>query len=145
MSNALKGRKQSPEAVERMRAAKKGKDTRSDDLKERMRVANTGRVPSDETRAKLSAASRGRKQPPRSPETLAKMRDVSTGRHHTEETREKIRAAKKEYWAARKLSLRGPLQDLFHRVVDDEPGLGSLEGGSSATPQDPVLALGQGV
>lgn len=145
MSDALKGRKQSPEAVERMRAAKKGRDTRSDDLKERMRIANTGRVPSDETRAKLSAASRGRKQPPRSPETLAKMRDVSTGKHHTEEAREKIRAAKKAYWAARTLELRGPLQDLFHGVGHEEPRLGGFEGGGSADPQDPVLALGQGV
>lgn len=85
----------------------------SEDAKRRISLAKTGkkRAPfSDETRARMSAAAKGRKQSPeaiaktaaahrgmkRSPETLAKMsaalKGIGAGRHVSAETRTKISA-----------------------------------------------------
>ncbi len=64
----LKGRKYSPETIERMRNAQLGKN-RSPQHRERLIAAARRRRHSDETKAKISAAHKGKTV---SPETIAK-------------------------------------------------------------------------
>jgi group I intron endonuclease len=90
-----KGRKWTPEQIEKIRSSNKGK--------------NLGKKPSDETRAKMSAAHKSRPRKPLSEETKEKIRKSLLGRKmpeeekpkhasflgrkHTEETKAKIRAS----------------------------------------------------
>lgn len=53
----------------------------------------TGRKATQETRDRIGASNSGRKMPPRSPEYRAKMRAASLGRKHTAESNEKNRQA----------------------------------------------------
>jgi len=73
------GHATSPETCARLSAANRGE-----------RNPNWGKHPSDETRAKMSKAHRG-KCP--SIETRAKLRSAGIGRHHSDATRAKLRAA----------------------------------------------------
>jgi hypothetical protein len=59
----------------------------SDETKAKISAGNLGHVVSEETRAKISEANTGRIQ---SEETLAKLSIIRTGRKHTEETKAKI-------------------------------------------------------
>lgn len=90
-----KGRKLTPEQIEKIRVANKGK--------------NLGKKPSSEVRAKMSAAHKNRPRQPMSEETKEKIRQSLLGRKmpesekpkhasflgrkHTEETKAKIRAS----------------------------------------------------
>lgn len=90
ISAALKGHKISDETLRKISESNTGRSM-SALTKERIRAANMGnqyglgRSPSPETRAKMSAARRGRKT---APEVVARMR----GRTHSPETRAKIAA-----------------------------------------------------
>lgn len=107
-----KGRKLTPEQIEKIRAANKGK--------------NLGKKPSPEVRAKMSAAQKNRPRQPMSEETKEKIRQSLLGRKmpdsekpkhasflgrkHTEETKAKIKAsniATKALLKAKKLAEQG--------------------------------------
>lgn len=88
LSAAAKGRKPSEKAVELLRQRWAGRKHTPESL-EKMRLAQQNRKPiTEETRAKLSAASKGRKQ---SPEAIAKTVAFHTGRKRSEEFRERMR------------------------------------------------------
>ena len=75
-----------------------------------------GKHHSEEARAKMSAAKKGKSHKPHSPETRAKISASSKGKHsqnrgrkHTTETRAKIAVARKAYWAKKKLESQNNL------------------------------------
>lgn len=93
MSEAAKGKPKSPEHVEKVRQALKGR-TMTDEQRMKMRLAKLGkkRAPhSEETRRKMSEAAKGRTF---SVETRQKMAAAQLGRKHTPETIERMKAAK---------------------------------------------------
>ena len=106
ISASLKGRKHSPEAIEKTAAAHRGKHL-SADVRARISAARIGTKASLETRARISASQIGRKHKPAdlkkmslsqigkklSNETKAKISAAHTGRKHTIETRAKVSAA----------------------------------------------------
>ena len=111
-----KGRKFSAEQIEKIRLSNKGK--------------NLGKKPSEETRAKMSAAHKARIRKPLSQETKEKIRQSLLGRkmpdaekpkhasflgrNHSEETKAKIRAsniATKALRKAQKMAAEGVLND----------------------------------
>lgn len=105
-SAVRKGRRNSPEAIEKTAAFHRGRK-RSPETLAKMSAAlkgkGVGRVKSEQERAKLSAARLGSKH---SEETRAKMAEKAKGRNkgitRSPETRAKMAAAKIKYWAERK-------------------------------------------
>lgn len=83
------GRTRSPEARERMSAARTG-TKHVPGQTEKIAAALRGRPRSEETKAKIGAANRGRSI---SPEMRARISATLTGRHPTEETRQKLIAS----------------------------------------------------
>lgn len=94
---AQTGRKHSPETIEKMSLAKKGRPGRplSPELKALLIKANTGAIRSDECRARMRAAKVGKPGHPLSPEHKEKLLKAVTGRTPSVETRAKQSAAKK--------------------------------------------------
>jgi len=94
ISKAKKGTIASPETRARMSAVRTGKPgtPRTPEAKERLRVVNLGRHPTLETRAKMSAAGKGRVH---TPEHREKVRQSKLGRTIPAEVRAKISATKK--------------------------------------------------
>lgn len=84
-------RNKSEQHRQRIAAALTGKKL-SEEARRKISKANTGRIVSDETRQKLSASHRGKRKP-HSEETKAKLRLSCVGYRHTPEAIEKIRAA----------------------------------------------------
>lgn len=61
-------------------------------IKEHLRSLRLGTVASDETKAKMSAARKGGKMPPRTQEHIDKLAAIRTGSKHSEEAKAAIRA-----------------------------------------------------
>lgn len=84
----------SEDVKQKLRDAWKARAPITEETRERMRLASTGRTKSPETRAKISQAKLG---VPRSPETVAKMsaamhgKKLRLGAKHTEETKQLLR------------------------------------------------------
>lgn len=96
----------------------------SEALKQRLREANLGKHPSEETIAKRSLKLRGKK---RSEETKQRMREVWTGNKLSSETKEKIRQA----------HLGKPLSEEHKRKIGDANSRGRChlwKGGISFEP-----------
>lgn len=111
ISNALKGRKQPREFVERCSEKRRGQKRTleqrqrmsdaakgrivSDETKEKLRIANTGRKHTEETKIRISAAQKGRKGTPCSEIAKKKISEANKGennffygKHHTDEVKE---------------------------------------------------------
>lgn len=80
ISNTLKGRKQTPEQIEKRRIALKGHKV-SEETRQKLHDANVGKIVSAETRAKLSAVKTG----------VPTGRSYWKGKHFSDEHKEKIR------------------------------------------------------
>jgi len=108
------GHKVSPETCAAISAANKGRPSAMkgksfnltpEQRAERSRIhkgkpsPNKGKSLSDETRAKISAARRGTKMPPKSAETIAKLKAALTGKPLTEERKRNISEAQKARFA----------------------------------------------
>jgi len=112
MSQSKIGRKLSPEHVKKIADANRGKQTglgRKHSVETRAKMSTTrkmipGKIPSEETRAKLSAShlgqpawNKGKASPfrgvPRSPETKAKISAAQTGKVLSEEHKKKLSIA----------------------------------------------------
>ena len=113
-SEAMMGHKVSPETCAAISAANKGRPSAMkgksfnltpEQRAERSRIhkgkpsPNKGKSLSDETRAKISAARRGTKMPPKSAETIAKLKAALTGKPLTEERKRNISEAQKARFA----------------------------------------------
>jgi len=116
-SEAMLGHKVSPETCAAISAAKIGKPSpmkgksfnlTPEQSAERSRIhkgqasAFKGRHHTDETKAKLSAARRGTKMPPRTEEYCAKIKAALTGVKHTEERKRNISEAHKARFARKR-------------------------------------------
>lgn len=88
-SNNNFGRKHSYEHVEKVRLANTGKK-RSPEIVEKMRLINRGRKASPETKEKLRQVHLGKKK---SPEAVEKTRQANIGKQVSEEARERLRQA----------------------------------------------------
>lgn len=108
LSTAHTGKKHTPETLAKMSEAQSGKKNgfygkhHSQETREKISANERGKTLSDETKAKIAATLTGIK---RSPETCAKMsaaRKGKKGKPHTPETKAKIAAALKAAWARRK-------------------------------------------
>lgn len=105
-STALRGKKLTPEQIEKIRQraigrthgpearrkvseASKGR-VKSPETCEKLRLANLGKKHSAESRAKMSATQTGRKRQPMSEETKRKIGDRHRGRKHTAEFCQRI-------------------------------------------------------
>lgn len=103
IATALQGHPVSPEARAKIGAASRGmrRGPPSESHRRHLSEAAVGRIPrrgwkhTQETRAAISAALRGRRGKPRSAETKAKIGAAFRGRHLSEEHRMKIGAAKR--------------------------------------------------
>jgi NUMOD3 motif len=93
LSKLWTGRKNSPEAIEKMRLAAIGRK-HTPEACAKMSATRRGRVMSDAQRAAISAAMKGRKK---SPEHIAAVAATVRGRKPTEETRAKMRASRLAY------------------------------------------------
>jgi group I intron endonuclease len=122
----LRGRKHTPETIERMKVAQRARE-HSPEENERLRTLNIGRKHTPESRENMGAPKRGRKQSPehiekraearrgkkQTPEHAAKSRVAFLGRKHTDEARAKMSATRKgrkqspEHIANRSVALRG--------------------------------------
>ncbi len=89
LSQAKKGKKHSPEHIEKIRQANLGKNPSPQTIKS-VRLANTGKKHSPEHREKLRQANLGRKL---SPEHREKVRQSKLGKPRSQKTREKLRQA----------------------------------------------------
>jgi|ERR1019366_5407735 hypothetical protein len=67
----------------------------SEETKEKIRAGNLGKIVSEETRAKISAARTGTTMPPKSAEARKKISERRTGQKHSEETKQLISEKKK--------------------------------------------------
>ena len=83
------GTKQSQETKDKKSAKLRGRKC-SPETVERMRLASLGKSPSEETRKKIGDAHRGKKA---SEETKARMGAARRGRHHTKDAKRKISLA----------------------------------------------------
>lgn len=83
-----------PEARAKMSARSKGVP-KSQEHREKIRAANMGHVIAPETKAKIGAAHKGRKNGPHSPETNAKIRASNMGHEVSPSARAKISAGNK--------------------------------------------------
>jgi len=118
----MRGWNHSPEARQKMSAAKKGKASNrlgthvSPETRAKLSAANKGKHLSPETKAKLSAAKEGEKHPffgkTHSPEARQKISEAKKGekhpnfgKHHSPETKAKISAALKARRKAREESI----------------------------------------
>ena len=104
LRKANTGRKTSEETLKKLRGRvpwNKGKThkelgiTTSEETREKLRVASTGRTHSEESKKKISDANKGRPSAwlgkKHSPETIQKMSESATGKKHSPETKEKLR------------------------------------------------------
>lgn len=105
-AQAHRGMKRSEQTRQRIRDARAKQPPMTEDARHKLAIAGTGRVVSDETRAKLSAANKGRKMTEAQIEAnrhrqlgkslsdaaKEKLRISSTGRKHTDEARAKMSA-----------------------------------------------------
>lgn len=99
-NRSTRGRKQSPEHIEKRAAANRGKK-RSTETRARIAAKATGRKFvrfNDDYRAKLSAASKGRMP---SPEHMEALQTGRRSRIYTDEQRAKMAAQTKARWAER--------------------------------------------
>lgn len=101
----MKGRKMSPEAIEKSRASRKGKVSpkkgrkfgpQSQEVIDKRSASLKGRIVSTETRTKLSLSNRGQK---RSEETKRKLSESHQGKTLPSETKSKMSIAQKARWA----------------------------------------------
>lgn len=94
----MAGRAHTPETRAKMSAAHKGKVPT---IETRVRLSSwqRGRVHTPEARAKMSASQKGRRA---TSESIESNRRGQTGRVHTPETRAKMSESQKEYWRKRK-------------------------------------------
>ena len=102
----LRGRKHTPESIERMSIAQRERERSPEEI-ERLRTLNIGRVHTPESRENMGAPKRGRKQSPEhiekrsaarrgkplSPEHAEKARVAFLGGKHTDESKAKMSAA----------------------------------------------------
>lgn len=96
----LKGRSNlSPETIERIHQQLRGKKL-SEQARENMSKAHLGKPWSEKRKA--VGQPKGKKMPPRSEETRRKMSEASKGKTPSLETREKLRQRSLEMWAKRK-------------------------------------------
>jgi group I intron endonuclease len=99
-----------PEAKDHLRDINKGK-VLSDEIIEKMSIALTGRIVSEETRKKISLSNMGKSRPSpmkgkkQKPESIEKMRQKLIGRKDSEETKKKKGVASKKAWERRKSGL----------------------------------------
>ncbi len=106
ISDALRGRVLSPETRARIGQAQRGKKRRPLIPEHRAKLTEAKKYLSPETRAKLSEARTGKRH---SQETRARIREAlkgrvspTKGRRHTQEVRNKISTALKELWRERR-------------------------------------------
>lgn len=85
----------SDEHREKLRKASIGKKRppRTDEHRENLSIALSGRVFSEETKEKMRKAQSGKKRSPHSKERIEKIRQKNIGRKHSDETKEKLRQA----------------------------------------------------
>lgn len=74
----------------------------TEESKQKMKEAHTGKTLSEETKNNISKAKKGKKRKPRSEEHKQNMSIAQKGRTIPEETKAKMREAKKKYWENRK-------------------------------------------
>jgi very-short-patch-repair endonuclease len=86
-----KGKPRSAETREKLSAAGLGRQLDSE--RKAKLLAGASKPKSEEHKAKIGAALRGRKNGPPSEETRARLRQAATGYHHTPEARAKMSAA----------------------------------------------------
>lgn len=99
MSASLKGIRHTEEAKRKISEGNKGKPKSKEHIE-----ALRNKVVTDETRARMSASRKLRIMPPVSEETKAKIGAASRGRIMSEETRKRMSAAKKVTWSQKKAS-----------------------------------------
>jgi hypothetical protein len=106
ISSANKGKTLTPEQKERKRLSQIGKHNgkRTPEARLKMSLTHMGkRQPlSAETRAKISAAQKGKPRKPRTKEQQEKMSAALRGRPRTAQTKERISAALKNSWRNRR-------------------------------------------
>jgi group I intron endonuclease len=94
LTKSLTGKVRSAEIREKFAAAHRGKPL-SEEHKQRIRDTRLRGVPrSEETKAKISAAQKGRSGRPSRMEALAKAWETNRGRHLSDEHKEKVRKAR---------------------------------------------------
>ena len=94
------GKKRTEESKERMRIAHLGK-TITEETRNKLKEVRKTRIFSEETKEKMRKSSIGKTH---SDEAKLKMRNAKLGTHRTEETKLKIGLAFKEIWKQRKLN-----------------------------------------
>lgn len=93
LSEAGKGRKHTPETLQKMREVQRARPPKSEEHRRKISESLKGKRPSAETRAKLSASRTGK---PRSPETRAAISAGNTGKKHSAESRARMADAQRK-------------------------------------------------